>query len=171
MAVSELAITRRGPYAEGQSFGAGGPYERLDGTIRFAVAPDAAANAGIVDLAHARRDAAGLARFEADFSLLQPADPTRGGRRLLFEVVNRGRRLAPRHLNAAPPEPASTAAIDPGDGLWLREGWTIAWCGWQWDIAPSDVLLGLRAPEAVAPNGDALSGQTSYRFQPNLRAE
>jgi hypothetical protein len=170
MAVSKLVITRRDPYAEGHSFGASGPYERIDGTIGFAVAPAVAANAGIVDLAHAARDAAGLVRFEADFSLLQPGDPARGGRRLLFEVVNRGRRLAPRHLNAAPPEPVPTAAIDPGDGLLLREGWTLAWCGWQWDIAPSDVLLGLRAPEAVAPTGDALSGQTSFRFQPNRRA-
>jgi len=170
MAVSELVITRRDPYAEGRSFGSSGPYERIEGTIGFAVAPDAATNAGIVDLAHAPRDAAGLVRFRADFSLLQPADPARGGRRLLFEVVNRGRRLAPRHLDAAPPEPVPTATIDPGDGLLLREGWTIAWCGWQWDIAPSAVLLGLRAPEALTPTGDALHGQTSFRFQPNLRA-
>jgi hypothetical protein len=170
MAVRELVITRRVPYAEGRPFGASGAYERIDGTIRFAVAPDAAANAGIVDLAHAARDAAGQVRFEADFSLLQPADPARGTRRLLFEVVNRGRRLAPRHLNAAPPEPVPTAAIDPGDGLLLREGWTLAWCGWQWDIAPSDVLLGLRAPEALAPSGAAIGGQMSHRFQPNLRA-
>lgn len=170
MAVSGLQITRRGPYAEGRSFGASGPYERTDGTIAFAVDPAAPANAGIVDLEHAARDAAGLVRFVADFVLLQPSEPTLGARRLLFEVVNRGRRLAPRHLNGAPPEPIPTAAIDPGDGLLLREGWTIAWCGWQWDIAPSDVLLGLRAPEAQGPNGDALSGQTAFRFQPNLRA-
>lgn len=170
MAVSELAITRRGPYAEGRAFGARGPYERIEGTIRFAVAPEATANAAIVDLAYAPRDAAGLVRFAADFSLLRPADPALGARRLLFEVVNRGRRLAPRHLNAAPPELAPTAAIDPGDGLLLREGWTLAWCGWQWDIAPSDVLLGLRAPEALTATGDALHGQTSCRFQPNLRA-
>ncbi len=170
MAVSEFVITRRGPYGEGRSFGNSGPYERIEGAIGFAVAPDAAANAGIVDLAHAARDEAGLVRFRADFSLLQPADPAMCTRRLLFEVVNRGRRLAPRHLNGAPPEPVPTAAIEPGDGLLLREGWTLAWCGWQWDIAPSDVLLGLRAPEALTPTGGALSGQTSYRFQPNLRA-
>ena len=139
MAVSELAITRRGPYAAGRSFGNSGSYERIEGAIGFAVAPDAAANAGIVDLAHAARDEAGLVRFRADFSLLQPADPAMCTRRLLFEVVNRGRRLAPRHLNGAPLEPVPTAAIEPGDGLLLREGWTLAWCGWQWDIAPNDV--------------------------------
>ena len=170
MAVHELVITRREPYAGRRSFGASGAYERIEGTIAFAVDPDAAGNAEVVDLEHAPRDAAGLVRFAADFSLLQPLDPTLGTRRLLFEVVNRGRRLAPRHLNGAPPEPIPTTAIDPGDGLLLREGWTIAWCGWQWDIAPSDVLLGLRAPEAVTANGETLSGQTSYRFQPNLRA-
>jgi hypothetical protein len=170
MAVSDLVITRRDPYDEGRAFGASGPYERIEGTIGFAVTPDSAANAAIIDLAHAARDADGLVRFQADFSLLQPADPTMGSRRLLFEVVNRGRRLAPRHLNGAPPEPLPTAAIDPGDGLLLRQGWTLAWCGWQWDIAPSEVLLGLRAPEALAPTGEALHGQTSFRFQPNLRA-
>ena len=75
---------------------------RLDGTLAGAedidllVDPLAPANARIVDLEHAARDAEGLVHFWADFCLLQPAEAERGSGRLLFEVANRGRKLAAR---------------------------------------------------------------------------
>ena len=85
-----------------------------------------------MDLDRAERDDAGRVRFSADFCLLRPSNLRRGNRRLLFEVLNRGRKLVPRHFNHAAPQPVPTAEIDPGDGFLMRHGWTIAWCGWQW---------------------------------------
>jgi mannonate dehydratase len=41
-----LAIHRREPYASGAAFGEVGPYERVDGTLSFAVDPAHPANAG-----------------------------------------------------------------------------------------------------------------------------
>jgi hypothetical protein len=90
MSVINLDIRSRQPYADGAIFGDVGAYERLDGVIRFAVNPADPANAGIVDLDKAPRDAEGRVQFEADFCLLQPVDPARGSRRLLFDVLNRG---------------------------------------------------------------------------------
>lgn len=168
MGVTKLEIRARQPYADGVAFGAAGAYERIDGIVEFAVDPAAVANQAIVDLDRAARDEAGRVRFRADFCILQPQDPQRGNRRLFFEVLNRGRKLAPRAINGAPPELNPTAAIDPGDGFLLRHGWAVAWCGWQWDIVRSEALLGLEAPEARGTNGEPLNGQTIYRFRPNL---
>lgn len=170
MAVTRLEIHARGPYANGAMFGDTGAYERIDGTIHLAVDPAHAANALIVDLDKAARGADGAVHFSTDFCLLQPADPARANRRLLFEVLNRGRKLVPRMFNHAAPTPTPTAAIDPGDGFLLRRGWTIAWCGWQWDVIRSPALMGLNAPEAVDATGQPITGQISLQFQPNARS-
>src|SRR5438067_12045622 len=103
VAMTRLEIESRRPYAEGAASGEAGPYERVAGTIHFAVDPGHPANRLIVDLDKAPRDAAGRVPFRADFCLLQPADPSRGNRRLLFEVVNRGNKLIPRNFNRAAP--------------------------------------------------------------------
>jgi hypothetical protein len=142
----------------------------VDGVARFAVDPDAPANASITDLRLAPRGEGGRVRFEADFCLLRPADPARASGRLLFHVANRGRYgLLPFSTTAAPPPAAITERIDPGDGFLLRRGWTIAWCGWQWDVPRRPGLLGLLAPEANLPDGGG-DGQVTVRFQPHVRA-
>jgi hypothetical protein len=75
MALVRLEVRRRGPYAGGVSFGEVGAYEQLDGIGHFAVDPEHAANAPIVDLEKAARDADGRVTFLADFCILQPANP------------------------------------------------------------------------------------------------
>ncbi|MGI8854481.1 MAG: alpha/beta hydrolase domain-containing protein [Thermomicrobiales bacterium] len=174
MAVTRLAIRARGAYADGAVFGAAGVYERIDGTIHFAADPTHPANAQIVDLDKAAQDDAGQVRFSADFCLLQPVDPTRANRRLLFEVLNRGRKRVPRMFNHAAPTAVYIDEIDPGDGFLLRQGWTLAWCGWQWDTIRSAALMGLDAPEAVEQSAaqplSPIQGQTLLQFQPNERS-
>ncbi|MGI8856639.1 MAG: alpha/beta hydrolase domain-containing protein [Thermomicrobiales bacterium] len=170
MAVTRLEIRARGAYADGVAFGAAGAYERIDGTIHFAVDPAHPANALIVDLDKVARDADGRVEFSADFSLLQPVDPAKANRCVLFEVLNRGRKLVPRMFNHAAPTLVPTEQIDPGDGFLLRRGWTLAWCGWQWDVIKSAALMGLDAPEAVDEAGQPLAGQILLQFQPDARS-
>jgi hypothetical protein len=160
VAVTRLEITRRKPYAHG--------YERLDGTIHFAVDPAHPANAMIVDLDAAARDEPGRVRFWADFCLLQPAGAAGANRRLLFHVVNRGRLTLP--FCRPPPTPEPSDDLDPGDGFLLRHGWTVAMCGWQWDVERRPGLLGLEAPQALetADRGRRpIQGRVAVRFQPN----
>src|SRR5262249_13491001 len=41
-----------------------------------------------------------------------------------------------------------------GGAQWLVEaGWTVAWCGWQWDVPRGPGFVGLSAPEATDNNG------------------
>jgi hypothetical protein len=50
MAVTALEIKSCSPFAHGQTFGDGGSYQQLDGTVHFAVDPYHLYNAGIADL-------------------------------------------------------------------------------------------------------------------------
>lgn len=173
MAVTRLEIRARNPYEGGEMFGETGAYERLDGTLHFSVRPDHPKNRGIVDLDKAPPRRAGAVYFRADFCLLQPANPARGNRRVIFDVLNRGRKTVLRQLNHAPPDATPTERIPPGDGFLFRRGYTLAWAGWQWDVIRSPALLGLEAPDAVEPApgrpGETrpIPGQLLVRFQPN----
>lgn len=165
MAVTALTITSRQPFAQGQAFGTVGPYEQLDGTIHFAVDPAHPANRLITDLQLAPRDSAGQVHATADFRLLRPVDASRGNRRLLFDIVNRGRPLALRNLNSAP-DVAAHEPLHPGNGFLMRHGYTVAWCGWQHDAPEVPGSMRLRAPEAVTPAGP-VSGKLVAIFQTN----
>jgi hypothetical protein len=114
--VTTLEILRRAPFAGGAVFGAAGAYERIDGRLHFAVDPLHPANAGIVDLALAARDAAGRVRFAADLCLLQPLDPAGANGRLLVEVPNRGRKGIVGRLNRPAPDGESGIAAGGAGG-------------------------------------------------------
>lgn len=169
MGIVTLQIHSREPYAGGEAFGDVGPYERLDGTLTYAVDPEHEVNRVIVDLDKAPRDADGRVRFSGDFCLLMPADPARGNRRVLVELPNRGRKLYPRHFNRAPMEVPPTRNIPVGDGFLFRHGFAVASVGWQWDVFRDDALMGLEAPEALGPNGEPITGQTVVEIHPNTR--
>jgi hypothetical protein len=154
MAVERVKGLARSPFGPG--------YERVDGVIGFAVDPSDPCNRVITDLDRAPRGADGRVRFEADFVLLEPAQPSG---RLLVYVVNRGRYgLVPFSLPSRPPTVQPTAEIDPGDRFLLERGWSVLFCGWQWDVMAREGLLGLRAPLADVEPGDVLS-----RFVPTER--
>ncbi len=165
MAVTRLTLTSRQPMAQGQAFGHVGPYEQLDGTVYFAVDPHHPANGLIADLKLAPRDARGQVHCAADFRLLRPVDSQRGHHRLLFDILNRGRPLALRNLNSAP-DIAAHEPLHPGNGFLMRQGYTVAWCGWQHDAPDVPGVMRLRPPEAVTPDGP-VSGPVVSTFQPS----
>ena len=167
MPVVSVDIKRRQPYAGGTPFGATGDYERIDGVLGFAVDPGNAANASIVDLEHAPVDEAGCVRFESDFTLVAPADPSQGNGRVIVEVVNRGRRRTVAFFNRGPTPPIDSDAIPEGDGFLLRHGYSVLSIGWQWDVYRSDALLGLDAP-GIRIGGQPVTGQACVEMRPNL---
>jgi hypothetical protein len=165
MAVSRLVITSRRPFAQEKGFGQVGPYEQLDGTVYFAIDPAHQANHLITDLPLAPRDTQGLVHFSADWRLLRPVEPQRGNHRLLFDILNRGRGPVLRNINSAP-DVAPHQPLDPGNGFLMRQGYSVAWCGWQHDVPDAPGLLRLRAPEAVTAEGP-LTGKITVTFVPN----
>ena len=65
-------------------------YERVVGTIRFAIDPRDPRNAVIVDLDKAPVNAGGRVEFSADLHILRPKDAARANGVALVEVSNRG---------------------------------------------------------------------------------
>ena len=122
MPVIAVDIKSRRPYADGRPFADAGDYERIEGVLTCAVDPRNPANTAITDLQYAPVDDAGRVRFQSDFTLVAPADPSRGNGRLVVEVVNRGRRRTIAFFNRAPTPPIDSDAIPEGDGFLLRHG-------------------------------------------------
>jgi hypothetical protein len=131
MAVTALEVKTRQALAGGRGFGSVGRYTQLDGTAHFAVDPAHPLNGCITDIDLAPRDGDGLVHFSADIRILTPEYPRRGNHRLLFDVPNRGNRLALATFNRVPRPINPSAPTDAGDGFLMRHGYTVVWCGWQ----------------------------------------
>lgn len=168
MALTRFAIEQRGAYAGGRTFGSAGAFEQVDGIAHFAVDPLHPANARIVDLALAPRNAAGLVEFSADLSIVMPADPVRGNRRAIVELPNRGRRRVVAMMNCAPHDAAVAREAPPGDGFLFERGFTVVSIGWQWDVDSTDALMGLHAPSAMR-DGQPVGGETMVDIRPSQR--
>jgi hypothetical protein len=158
-----LRLDTRAPFAEGQPFGDVGPYERLAGRVFFAIDPEDPANRPIVDLDHAPRNAAGLVEYSTDVLILKPLDLSRGNRRLLYDVNNRGNIRAVQFFNDAPPSNTPSTAAHAGNGFLMRRGYTVVASGWQGDILPGEGRLTIQVPVA-RENGDAITGVVRTEF-------
>jgi hypothetical protein len=149
-----LKIDRMEPFADGQEFGTAGSYLRITGTAYGELDPDHPLNTVIVNLDKAPRNGRGLVEYEAEFDILRPADVERGNRRILYEVVNRGRKnLLPVFHVAPETSPTSyndpVTATDAGTGFTFRAGYTLVWSGWDPDAPRANHGLGMRVPVAT----------------------
>ena len=155
--VTKVTIANRAVVAGGQAFGQVGPYEKLTGTIEFAIDPADKHNSRVVDLEHATRGADGRVHFSADLYVLRPVETQKGNGALLFEIANRGRKgLLGRFNRGATGSQDPTAAADFGDGFLMKEGYTLVWVGWQFDVQPPFVRI-----EAPAAN---VEGRVRFSF-------
>jgi hypothetical protein len=157
--VVQLRIDRIEPFAGGAVFGTTGAYERVIGVATGALDPSDPRNAGIAGLDRAPRNAQGRVEYEADIFLLRPADPSRGNRHLLFEVLNRGNKIMIHMLNQLP-APETGSINDPvlpehaGDGLVFRLGYTLAWAGWDPDAPAKGGGMTARIPALAGVEQD-----------------
>jgi hypothetical protein len=132
-AVDRVEVIDRKPYQEGKVFPDVGAYEVIRGRAWFKLDPDDKANARIVDLKYAPRDAAGLVEFSTEFSLLRPTkaiDST-----LLYDVVNRGHSVS-LGFNFLLDPSKTPPFVDTG--FLNRNGFSVLSSAWAWDIKPFD---------------------------------
>ncbi len=129
----------------GRSYGLAGPYEKIIGTMHFAVDPTNSANEIVVDIEHAPTNTDGLVEFSATFTLIKPKDGSRGNGTALLGVANRGTRRMLTFFNHAHAEGEEWDAGNPttpenfGDGFLMEQGFTLLWVGWQFDVPVSRV--------------------------------
>jgi hypothetical protein len=165
-AVERIEITERVPFAAGMAFGEIGAYEKIRGIAYFALTPGTPANARIVDLDRAPRNAQGQVRFAAEFLMLRPV--RRGESTLIYDVNNRGGIAILGQVNGNVPlhNDPSTAA-DAGDGFLMRHGFTLLFSAWTWDVAPQGPLdrpLVFSPPVARDPSGRSILGTVQNEF-------
>ena len=156
--VDKVYLSRSYPLPAEVPTGASGPYEALEGTVEFAFDPDSPANARIVDLARAPRDARGRVLAKANFVILRPTDPEKSSGIGFLEVSNRGGKASLRYFNGGARDSTLRDPSAYGDGLLMREGLTLVWIGWQYDIPRDDDNMWLEAPVARNADGSAIHG-------------
>jgi hypothetical protein len=161
-----LKILKRELILEGQSFGNTGAYEKLVGTIYFQVDPELEGNRCVTDILIAPRNPEGLVEFSADFYILKPVEMQHGNGKLLLDVPNRGRKVAIEMFNSTPRVPDPTTSADFGNGFLMREGYSVAWVGWQSDVLSQNGLMALDVPKV--PN---IKGYLRCRLRPNENCE
>ena len=134
--VVRVEIASRGDILNGRRFGDAGAYERITGRVYFSLAVANPHNRRIVDLDNAVNLENGEVEFCSDFMAIRPKDPQKGNGSLLLEVPNRGRSRIIGLLDGGD----WNLANDAGDAWLLRNGYTVAALGWQWDAAGQDAL-------------------------------
>jgi len=158
-----LTELERTPFAAGQHFDAAGSYERIAGRVRFAVDATSKAQANIVDLDKAPRDARGRVHFTGDFLVLKPIDMAKGNRRLFFDWANRGNKRCLQFFNDAPAANEPRHWHHAGNGFLMRRGYVIVWLAWQGDLLPGDGRQLLDLPVAT-DNGRSITGPVRVEF-------
>lgn len=124
-----------------------GNHERLVLRAHYKVDPRVPANRIITDLPYARTNKEGLVEFSADAVVLKPRDAAKSNGTVLFEVSNRGGRAMLGTFNYG------KGKDDPGDGLLLERGFTLAWVAWQFDVPEGKELLTLAVPKTRGVRG------------------
>lgn len=124
-------------------------YEKVLGTVHFALDPKHSRNRVIVDLDKAPVNGQGRVEFSSDFYLLRPVDTARANGVALLEVSNRGRKGLIGTFSRGPGSTDPSSDADLGDGFLTRQGYTLAWVGWQFDVRPEGGLLTMKAPMAA----------------------
>src|SRR3954462_6725096 len=167
--VVRLRIERREVILDGRAFGAAGAYEKLVGKVEFALDPMLPRNRDIVDLDLAPRNARGEVEASADFYMLKPVDPRRGNGRLFYEVGNRGGKSLLQTFPKATGSPDPRTEAEFGDGALMRQGFTLLWMGWQWDVPERPGTMRMTMPVATE-NGKRITGVVRGNFILNERA-
>jgi len=149
-AITRFEITDRiSPAFDGRSFGAVGQYELIIGRAYGELDPASPDNGRIRELDKAERNASGAVAYSTQVAILRPIDPSRGSRRLFFEVVNRSfgtidlsGRLSPAPLNMLP--------------TLLARGDIVVAAAWQGEVRPEVAPQGSRASSSRVFGGSPL---------------
>ena len=140
-------------------------YEKIVGTAHFDVDPKDPHNRVVVDLDKAAVNATGHVEFSADIYILSRRMPRSRTASRSSTSLNRGRKVAlnfNRARGAGATDPKTDA--DLGDGFLMKQGYTIVWVGWEFDVRRQNGAMGIEAPIAKG-----VSGIVHGDFTPNNR--
>ena len=152
------------PTFGGKSFGAVGPYERISGQIIGEVDPKDPRNAIIIDIGLAPQNPNGTVTYSTDFQILRPVDRTKGNKRLIYEITNRGRTNVLGTLNDSKTENDVESSGDAGNGFLMRQGYVVLESGWDFSAPRNGKLFTATVPVAKNPDGSSITGLNTEEF-------
>jgi hypothetical protein len=154
--VTRIDVTSRKPV------GTSG-YEKIVGVAHFAVNPKDPHNKVVADIDKAPANANGLVEFSGDVVILRPIDASKANGVALVDVVNRGRKTIMTTFNrGAVADPASDA--DLGDGFLIRQGYTLVFVAWEFDVNSQATTNNMRLN---VPAAQGATGLVHGDFTPN----
>src|SRR5262245_16516902 len=152
------------PTFGGKSFGDVGAYERISGQIIGEVDPKDPRNAIIIDIGLATKNPNGTVTYSTDFQILRPLDRTKGNKRLIYEITNRGRTNVLGTLNDSKTENNVESSGDAGNGFLMRQGYVILESGWDFSAPRNGRLFTATVPIAKNPDGSLITGLNTEEF-------
>jgi hypothetical protein len=131
-------------------------YEKIVGRLHFAIDPAHPRNRLIADVALAPVNADGRVEFSSDLFILRPKNPAATNGAALLEVSNRGGKSLLGSFNRGGKNNPDTEA-DLGDAFLMRQGFTLVWVGWEFDVPPTPGQLRITVPVAT-DRGKTITG-------------
>ncbi len=147
--VERVEINSRAVFADGMEFGEVGAYEKIRGQLFYAIDPAIRQTPRSSTSISRRRGRMGGFAFEGDFILLKPIDLSKGNRRLLYDVNNRGNLYMLRHINDAVGSNNPSLPEHAGNGFLMEQGYSLLWTAWNWDVRSGHDLLQIELPIAT----------------------
>ncbi|HEV8256502.1 MAG TPA: alpha/beta hydrolase domain-containing protein [Casimicrobiaceae bacterium] len=159
--ITKIEITStESPTFGGTTFGTVGAYEKLRGRAYGAVDPADPLNALITDIELAPTNA-GKVEYSMDIYILKPVNLSQGNNKLFMEVNNRGNKLF-GGFNGSGGGNNPTSATDAGQAFLMKQGYSIAWNGWDISASSGGDRLTITVP--VATNGGVTITGPSYEY-------
>jgi hypothetical protein len=144
--IDSLGTPKIEPFANGAAFGDAGAYERVSGVARGELDPADPRNRGIVNLDRAPRNGRGMVEYTVDWAMLRPVEAGRGNRKILYDVTNRGRKFVHHWIMDGSAGNDPKTLEDAGNALFLRQGYTIVWSGWDADAPRAAGGMAMTSP-------------------------
>ena len=163
--VTRFEIQSRDLFAAGKSFGPVGPYERIIGRVYYELDPTLPQNHNVIDLNLAPLNADGKVELSGDLFILAPRDLAKGNGAVIYDVNNRGNKLALDFFNYGGRGNDPTSVEHAGDGFLMRNGFTIVWSGWDGELLPGNNRLRLSPPVARG-DGEPITGLVRCEIVP-----
>jgi hypothetical protein len=151
--VARVEVSSRRDVLAGKPFGSVGSYELIVGRVYFVVDPVHARNKIVTDLDKAPRNAAGQVELSADLAILKPKDASRGSGVALIDIVNRGNKTVLTSFNRSAASRDLSTDAEFGDGFLMRQGHTVVWVGWEFDVPARTGGMRIELPAAKGIKG------------------
>src|SRR6478736_505739 len=96
---------------------------------------------------------------------LRPPVTVRAGSASAATWFSCGRGVMTGLFNRAVPDVPPQRRVPVGDGFLMRHGFSLAWCGWQWDVPRGEDRMGLDAPLVLGADGQPATVWMQLRVQ------